>query len=96
MDVKLIKNPSQSTLDIISSRSRLKFEDYIPGAIGLIQGKVIEMLVASDIAEKNAEVNVSDVRGLCPQHFTILAIAGDVSSVEIALKNIENELGTGK
>lgn len=89
MDIKIIKNPGPRTLDVIASRSKLKFEDQTPGAIGLVQGKVIEMLVAIDIAEKSAGVDVSDVRGMCPQHFTVIAISGDLSSVEVALENIK-------
>lgn len=95
MEIRLIKNPGDGTLEIVRNRSRLKFEEGKPGAIGLVQGKVIEMLVAADIAEKAASIEVSDIRGLCPQHFTALVIAGDVSSVEVALNTIEQACSKG-
>ena len=55
MDIKLIKAPSPATLDIIKNRSKFKLEKN-PGALGLVQGKLIEMTVASDIAYKTSWV----------------------------------------
>ena len=37
-------------------------------AIGLVQGRMIEMVVAADIAEKAVGVTVEDIRGSCPQN----------------------------
>lgn len=89
MDIRLIKGPSEATLEIIEKRSGLSFEKKKPGALGLVQGKVIEMLCAADIAEKASGVEVGDVRGSCPQNFIILAIVGDMSDVTEALKQIQ-------
>ena len=41
---------------------------------------MIDMVCAADIAEKAVGVEVYDVRGICPQHMTLLAIFGDTSS----------------
>lgn len=58
------------------------------GAVGLIQGKLTEIFVASDIAEKVSDVMVEEISGTCPQHFTMIAIFGDTSSVETAVNAI--------
>ena len=64
-------------------------------AIGLVQGKVIDMVCASDVAEKAAGVESFDVKGLCPQHMTMIALVGDTSSVEAALNQIKIVLKEG-
>lgn len=89
MDIKLIKAPGENTLRIISERSRYKIEEN-PGAIGLVQGKLIEMINACDIAEKSVGVEVFDVRGSCPQNFVLLAIVGNMEEVKVALENIKS------
>ena len=98
MDIRIIKSPSKATLGIIlrrkSSSAAIMTENI--GAIGLLQGKVIDMLVASDIAEKAAGVTVEDIKGNCPQNMLVLAILGDTSSVEAAIMQIKKELNEGK
>ncbi|EGS30244.1 MAG: BMC domain-containing protein [Peptoniphilus sp. oral taxon 375] len=89
MDIRLIKRPSQGTLEIIENRSRLSFKNKKPGALGLVQGKVVEMVCAADIAEKASGVEVGDVRGSCPQNFIILAIVGEMADVSEALRQIQ-------
>lgn len=94
IDVRLIKAPSEGVMNIIRSRSGAKWDaDFMPAAVGLVQGKLIDMLVASDIAEKTAGVIVSDVRGSCPQNVILLAIAGDTAEVIECLDRIEKEEG---
>ena len=90
MDIRLIKGPSAGTLEIVENRSRLSFENKKPGALGLVQGKVVEMLCAADIAEKASGVEVGDVRGSCPQNLIILAIVGEMSDVSEALRQIQD------
>lgn len=90
MEIRLIKAPARGTLDIIRSRSGARWgQDFNPAALGLVQGKMIEMVVASDIAEKTAGVVVSDIRGSCPQNMVLLAIAGDTAEVEECLARIK-------
>ena len=68
-----------------------------PGTIDiLIQGKLIEMVVASDIAEKTVGVTVEDIRGSCPQNMILLAIFGDTASVESAMKAIKEDADARK
>lgn len=92
MDVRVIKAPAPNTLNIIRSRSGVRWgQDFNPACIGLVQGKLIEMLVASDIAEKCAGVETSDLRGSCPQNLICLAIAGDTAEVMACLSEIKGE-----
>lgn len=90
LDIKMIKAPGEGTLSIIEKRSNLKF-DTKPGALGLVQGKIIDMICAADIAEKCVGVKVSDVRGSCPQNLVLLAIVGEISEVEEAIRTIKEK-----
>nr|WP_244991496.1 BMC domain-containing protein [Clostridium senegalense] len=65
-------------------------------AIGLVQGKLIDMIYVADIAEKAVGVTVEDIRGTCPQHMVLLGIFGDTSSVEAAMKEIQLKMKEGK
>lgn len=91
MDFKIIKSPSRGTVEILRRRkgsgSQTELEDV--DAIGLVQGKLIEMIVAADIAEKTVGVTVEDIRGSCPQNMILLAIFGDTASVEEAIRKIK-------
>lgn len=90
LDVRIIKSPSQGTMDIIMRRKGSKddFSQERFDAVGLVQGKMIEMIVAADIAEKSAGVVVEELRGSCPQNMILLAIFGDTASVEDAIEKI--------
>ncbi|MDR0884946.1 MAG: BMC domain-containing protein [Clostridiales Family XIII bacterium] len=98
MDTKIIKSPSAGTLEILRHRQAKpevkEDEDNIANAaaVGLVQGKLIDMIVASDIAEKAVGVTVMDVRGSCPQNMIMLAIYGDTASVEDAIKTINSKI----
>lgn len=94
MDYRIIKSPSKNILNIILSRTDKKLsEDYIcTDAICLIQGKMIDMIYAADIAEKSSDVIVKDVRGTCPQHMVVMAIFGDTASVDSVVKEIKFNL----
>lgn len=59
-----------------------------PGGIGLVQGALADMIAAADLAEKTSNVWVEEIRGICPQHFTMIAIFGDIADVDSALKAI--------
>lgn len=94
MDIRMIKSPSAGTLEIITNRIGSSFNADLGcvDAIGLVQGKLIDMVCAADIAEKAVGVTVRDVRGSCPQNMVLLAIFGDTSSVEAALAQIELDM----
>lgn len=98
MEYRVIKSPSQGTLDILMRRKGTGVSKKIekPDAIGLVQGRLIDMICAADIAEKAVGVTVEDIRGNCPQSMIVLAIFGDTASVEAAIEEIkrsEKEVG---
>lgn len=90
MEYRIIKSPSRGTLEILARRkgsgNAVKLEDV--DAVGLVQGRLIEMVCAADVAEKAVGVTVEDIRGSCPQHMIMLAIFGDTASVEATLEEI--------
>lgn len=95
MKIELINGVSRGTLEIIARKvsdrkvaERILQNEFT--AVGLCQGDVVSILVASDIAEKTSEVVVSEINGMCPQHITSLGIFGDVTSVEESLAAIES------
>lgn len=90
MDIEIIKSPSDGVVEMLQRRSSAKnfFENKVWDTVGLVQGKLSEMLVAADIAEKTANVRVEEIRGICPQHFTMIAVFGDTASVGEALNSI--------
>ena len=92
MDVRIIKSPSAGTMEILKSRISGSVDDTIASAsaVGLVQGKLIDMICAADIAEKLVSVTVRDVRGSCPQNMVLLAIFGDTAAVEEAVENIRS------
>ncbi len=95
MDIEFIKSPSDGVIKMLQNRSFSKdfFDDQAFDAIGLIQGKLSEMIKAADIAEKSADVKAIEIKGICPQHFTMIALFGDTASVNEALDHISEELG---
>ena len=84
-------------MDILERRKGSGASKKLPavGAVGLIQGKVVEMICAADVAEKTAEVLVEDIRGNCPQSLTTLAVFGELSAVEAALEAIRQRAAEG-
>lgn len=91
MDFRIIKSPSKNTKEILKRRmgGNCKSDLDTVGAIGLVQGKLIDMIYAADIAEKSVGVTVEDIRGNCPQHMILLGIFGDTSSVQTAIDEIK-------
>ena len=92
MDIRIIKSPSAGTIDILKHRISNADDVGRVDAVGLGQGKLIDMVVAADIAEKAVGVTVRDVRGSCPQNMVLLAMFGDTASVEAALEQIRTEM----
>jgi ethanolamine utilization microcompartment shell protein EutS len=97
MEFRIIKAPTASTLDILKKRMGTgTIEDVRDiSAVGLVQGRMIDMICAADIAEKAVDVTVTDIRGSCPQNMIMIAILGDTASVESAIEEIKNSLGKG-
>lgn len=96
MEYRIIKSPSQGTIDILMRRRAGGSPDQEKTAgrieaIGLVQGRMIEMISAADIAEKAAGVTAEDIRGNCPQSMMLLALFGDTASVETAIDEIRRD-----
>jgi BMC domain. len=98
MDVRMIKSPSEGTMDILRHRitngTNTKL-DHVD-AVGLVQGKMIEMICAADIAEKAVGVTVTDVKGNCFSNMIMIAIFGDTAAVDAAIQEIKSKLEEGK
>ena len=54
----------------------------------MVQGKVVDMIAAADVAEKAGDVQVFDLKGICPQHITMIGIFGDIADVEASIEAI--------
>lgn len=60
-------------------------------AVGLVMHNLPALFADADIAEKAATVTIAEIRGICPQHFAMIAIFGDTASVETAINEIHND-----
>ncbi|MDR1967035.1 MAG: BMC domain-containing protein [Synergistaceae bacterium] len=69
--------------------SHEKIKNLRVDAIGLIQANIANILYFADVAQKAAAVCPVELNGSCPQHITTLALIGDVSAVETAMRSIE-------
>ena len=93
LTIKTLNSPSKGTMRILT---RKVCDDQIKEmlqvgkvkAIGLVQGSVADVIMASDVAEKASNVEVSEINGNCPQHITMIGIFGDVAAVTEALNAI--------
>ena len=94
MEFRIIKSPTVGTIDILMRRMGpgVSKDTICVDAVGLVQGKMIEMIYAADIAEKAVGVTVEDIRGSCPQNMIMIAIFGDTESVESAIQEIKCKL----
>jgi len=87
--IQFIKSPSPGTMAILARRRTGTGPSApTPGAVGLVQGALADMITAADIAEKAAQVEVEEIRGICPQHVTLIGIFGDIAAVDAALKAV--------
>lgn len=98
MEYRIIKSPSSGTVDILfrrkGSASTIPLGNY--DAVGLVQGRLIDMVFAADIAEKAAGVVAEDIKGHCPQNLIMIAIFGDTASVEAAIQEIQYKFKEAK
>ena len=99
LNIQFITHPGPGVIEILmtrmgaSGRKTLDLIDF--SAVGLVQGRVVDMIYASDIAEKAAKVHVFDLKGTCPQHLTMIGIFGEVEAVRTALNAIRDVEGLG-
>ncbi len=87
--IQFIKSPSPGTMAILARRRTGSGKNLLtPGAVGLVQGALADMITAADVAEKAAQVEVEEIRGICPQHVTLIAIFGTIADVDTAIKAV--------
>lgn len=95
LNIQLISHPGPGVIDMLMSRlggSAKKTVDLINiQAVGLVQGRLVDMIYAADVAEKTADVQVYDLKGACPQHLTMIGIFGDIAAVKAALEAVEGD-----
>lgn len=95
MKIRVMKTVSEGTREIILNRARkngLKEAFGRSSALALLHGDVCDMIYASDLAQKAADVEVFEIPGTCPQHMTCLAMLGDASAVDAAVQKIKTEI----
>jgi len=92
---QIISHPSPGVFEFLRQRAgsvgkKVFAEAEVPfTAVGLVQGKVVDMIAAADVAEKAANVKVFDLKGICPQHITMIGIFGDLADVKAGIAAIE-------
>lgn len=92
VNIQFITHPGPGVIEILSTRmgasakKALEIIDF--SAVGLVQGRLVDMMAAADIAEKTADVRVFDLKGTCPQHLTMIGIFGDIAAVKACLDAI--------
>lgn len=94
MNIKFIDKISNGTLRILHRRvtdNKVKeiIEQDKVTTVGICDGNIADVLVASDIAEKASNVIVSEISGVCPQHIVCIAIFGNTAAVKTALSAIK-------
>lgn len=97
MKIELIRSPSESFLRMLLNNvrpnERQRMEEGQWGAVGLVQGKLIELYRSADLAEKSSQVVTALVMGNCPQHIQMLAVLGKEAAVKTAMNKIEAYYG---
>ncbi len=95
LNIQFITHPGQGVIEMLSTRmgatgkKSLEIIDF--SAVGLVQGRLVDMMYAADVAEKTADVHVFDLKGTCPQHLTMIGIFGDIAAVKASLDAIQAE-----
>ena len=95
LNIRLITHPGAGVVEILMSRMGASAKKAVQqidfSAVGLIQGKLVDMIYAADIVEKTADVRIFDLKGLCPQHLTMVGVFGDIAAVKAGLDAVSGE-----
>lgn len=99
MKYALIQRPSSATISMLKRKiadvcMKTELESRMVEAVGICQGSILEVLIASDVAEKAAGVTAGEINGSCPQHITCLAILGDTEAVNAAIQAVKATIAT--
>lgn len=101
LTIQVIRSPSKGTIRLLSRKihdEQVKaiLQKNMADAVGLIQGPLAEMIVAGNIAEKAANVEIAELMGTCPQHITVIGIFGETSAVLEATKAVRDWADRGE
>lgn len=92
MRFELIKAPREEFLQALYVNIKLPERQQLScgqwGAVGLIQGPLIDLYWALDATAKASNVMASLVSGSCPQHVQMLALFGKQAEVQTALEKV--------
>lgn len=95
MKTRLIKGPTPDTLAMLQRRMPAEFRARVGliriDAVGLLMLPVPDLYFYADLASKSAQIVVTEITGSCPQHVTTLAIFGELSAVEEAMRVIAHD-----
>ncbi|AER65950.1 microcompartments protein [Thermovirga lienii DSM 17291] len=91
ISARLVVKPTEALLEVLKSRLRPRVvKDFNgAGALLLIQGAVVDVLAAIDVATKASNVKASEVVGNCPQQLNTVVFWGSVSDVKQALSALK-------
>ena len=91
ISARLVVKPTEALLEVLRSRLRPQVvKDFSgAGALLLIQGAVVDVLAAIDVATKASNVKASEVVGNCPQQLNTVVFWGSVSDVKQALSALK-------
>ncbi|MEN6462339.1 MAG: BMC domain-containing protein [Syntrophomonas sp.] len=62
-------------------------------AIGMYQASITDCYYYADLAQKAGDVIALEINGSCPQRLSMMALFGDISAVEAAIKAIKKDAG---
>ena len=96
MEQRIIYNPGKACLEMfyrkMTKATKEELSSHSFNAIGLIQTSVAGVLYYADLAAKSSKVFPVEIAGSCPQHITTLALFGDTSAVETAMRAVANDV----
>ena len=96
MEQRIIYNPGKACLEMfyrkMTKATKEELSSHYFNAIGLVQTTVAGVLYYADLASKSSKVFPVEIAGNCPQHITTLALFGDTSTVETAMRAIANDV----
>lgn len=99
LNIQFITHPGPGVIEMLMTRmgtsGKKTLEVVNFSAVGLVQGRLVDMIAAADIAEKAASVHVFDLKGTCPQHLTMIGVFGDIAAVKTSLEAIQAQEGLG-
>jgi hypothetical protein len=94
MNSRIINAPRPDVVRMLERRmpkeAREELKTYSFNAVGLVQASIPNLFYFADVAQKAANVLVTELTGNCPQHITTLAVFGETSAVKAALVALEN------